>query len=223
MADYGVLLANISGEVWVSPSSIPLALFAKRAGSLPSAQGGTLTISVNYDSTKPIIPFVYTTGECAISWSAAGGICSVTFSRSASGNYEIYFFTIFQQIAPAYGIAIWDAAGKCILTNETKTLADMNKLGDPNSATASGIYINQVLSGKWGCVPDSFGAVTGIINTGGQPRPFASEYKALAKGEGANTRCYAYPILGTANSGVGDIVYHNLRNQMMVTRLDVYD
>lgn len=223
MADYGVLLANTSGEIWVSPSSIPLALFTKRTGALPSNQGGTLTVSVSYDATKPIIPFVYTTGECAISWSVSGGVCSVTFSRSASGNYEIYFFTIFQQTPPAFGIAIWDATGKCILTNETRTLADMNKLGDPNSAASSGININQVLSGKWGCVPDSFGAVTGVINTGGQPQPFASEFKALAKGEGGNTRCYAYPILGSAGTGVGDIVYHNLRNQMMVTRLDVYD
>lgn len=223
MADYGVLLANTSGEVWVSPSSIPLALFAKRTGSLPSNSGGSSTVSVNYDSTRPIIPFVYTTGECAISWSASGGVCSVTFSRSSSGVYEVYFFTIFQQTPPAYGIAIWDEQGVCILTNETKTLTDMNKLGDPNSATASGIYINQVLPGKWGCVPDSFGAITGIINAGGMPRPFASEYKALAKGEGGNTRCYAYPILGTGGGGLSNTVYHNLRNQMMVTRLDVYD
>lgn len=134
---------------------------------------------------------------------------------------DVYFFSIFPQPLPKYGLAIWDASGTCILTNETRTLSDLEKVGGGGAASDNGINTNILKSGKWGCVPEYLGIATGVINDP-YPRPWQSNIRAIARQEGGNTRIIAYSDAG-ASSGVSSVAFTNSHANVIITRLDVYD
>ena len=139
---YGVLLATAYGEVWVTPESTPLALYAKQSVVVSNPSAAT-TITQVYDVNRPIVPFVYTTGRGALWMNTENGVCTVSIRNAPAGTVmEVYFFSIFPQPLPAYGIAIWDAGGTCILTNETRTLADLSRIGGSGAAGDNGFNTN---------------------------------------------------------------------------------
>lgn len=193
---YGVLLTTDSGEVWVSPESSPLALVSKKVATYT---GGTLVITQTFDADKPMIPFarINSNGTAIIYTEMTPGTCSVKLRNALSGTQiEVYFFTIFTQQPPDYGLAIWDENKKCILTNETRTLADLVKIGGAGNSSNNGIGTNQLMTGKWACMPDYLGIAVGIITQGGT-RPWQSSYRSLARAEGSKTRIIAYGDGGT--------------------------
>lgn len=218
---YGVLLSTESGEVWVSQESIPLALYAKK--SVTVTTGSTITsLTQSYDVNQPIIPFVYTTSEGALWSDIANGVCTVSLRNAAIGTrMEVYFFSIFPQPLPDYGLAIWNADKICVLTNETKTLSDLEKVGGSGTASDNGINTNIFKSGKWGCVPEYLGIATGVINDP-LPRPWQSNIRAIARSEGAGTRIVAFGDAGSS-TGVSGVAFTNGHGNVIITRLDAYD
>lgn len=106
-----------------------------------------------------------------------------------------------REIASQHGIsegAIWDAAGKLVLTNESKVLSDLVTVGTPG--VNGGINIDQTLSGSWAVAPGMLGS-TNIQNNSTQP-PTIINITAYsgARFDGANTRINAAP--GTTATGV---------------------
>lgn len=221
---YGVLLKTTSGEVWVSPESIPLALLSKKSVTVSNPQAYT-TITQAYDVNNPIIPFVRVNGTGALWYETNNGVCTVTiWNASQRAVVEAYFFSIFPQPMPAskYGIAIWDANSNLILTHETKTLTDVLKIGGTGSAGDNGINTNVTLTGKWGVVPEFLGMVVGVINDP-YPRPFQSNVRAIAVASGNNTRIYGYGDGGAPTGGVSGISYINGHSNAIALRVGDYD
>ncbi len=119
----------------------------------------------------------------------SGNTITIDFLRpNATGTAYVYFFSIFPQTKPDYGLAVWDASGTLILTNETRTLSDVVTLGTAGVDASSGYNINTTLAGKWACMPAMLGLITGVVSAGGQPQPYSAIYKSMAKLEGSNTR-----------------------------------
>lgn len=67
--------------------------------------GASTVISETFPVGRPVIPFVYTTVSCTTSYTVSGNTCTVT-SKNASGNGTafVYFFTIFAQPLPEWGL-----------------------------------------------------------------------------------------------------------------------
>lgn len=220
--DWGALLVTENGAPFITPQSIPLAMYSKKSAAISTSSGAVTTISQALPAGRPVIPFVYTTISCVVSYTVVGNVCNVTLSNSSgAGTAYVYFFTIFQQTLPDWGIAIWDEQGVCILTNETRVLTDIQAIGT-NGSDSAGFSINTTLSGKFGIVPSTSGLATGVIIDGGT-RPWSSQYFFSAVFNGTTTQIGQAMNGGSAGSGVSNLVYHNMKNSVYALNLANYD
>ncbi len=223
MADWGALLTTDNGAPFITPQSIPLALIGKQSVALKTGAGEITTISQAIPAGRPVIPFVCSTVNCVLSYTVSGNTCTVSASAPAgAGTVHVYFFTIFAQPLPAWGIAIWDEQGTCVLTNETRVLTDIEAIGTNGSDTSGGYNINVTRSGKVGIVPSMCGLVTGVITSGGT-RPYMSQYFFSAVYSGGNTKINVATSNGSPSGTVTNIAYHNMRNRVYALNLDNYD
>jgi hypothetical protein len=223
MADWGALLATDNGAPFITPQSIPLALIGKQSVALKTGSGEITTISQAIPAGRPVIPFVCSTINCVLSYAVSGNTCTVSASKpEGAGTVHVDFFTILAQPLPAWGIAIWDEQGTCILTNETRVLTDIEAIGTNGSDTAGGYNINVTRSGKVGIVPSMCGLVTGVITSGGT-RPFMSQYFFSAVVSGGSTKISVATSNGTPSGPITNIAYHNMRNRVYALNLDNYD
>lgn len=217
---YGILLSTASGEVWVSPESTPLTLLAKKSATVQNSVATTVTQA--FDPAEPLIPFVFSTSQGSIKMTMSNGVCTVNLSNARLGErIDVYFFSRFPQPLPDYGLAIWDAEGTCILTNESKTLADLVRVGGSGAASNNGIGTNAWYSGKWACIPQYLGIAVGIIQAGGT-RPWQSSYRAVAYADGSGTRILAYGDAGSP-TGVENLGFTDGHGNVIITRVDMYD
>lgn len=220
--DWGALLVTENGAPFITPQSIPLAMYSKKSAAISGSAGAVTTISESFPAGRPVIPFVYSTTNCVVSYTVGGNVCTVTFRNSiAAGTAYVYFFTIFAQTLPSWGIAIWDEQGTCILTNETRVLTDVQAIGT-NGSDSAGFSINTTLAGKFGIVPATSGLATGVILDGGT-RPWSSQYFFSAVFNGSATQIAQATTGGTAGSGVSNLVYHNMKNSVYALNLANYD
>lgn len=216
---YGVLLTTDTGDVWVSPESIPLALLTKKTATVVN---GSAQVIQTFDSSQPIIPFVYCSSVGTLKMDIVNGTCTINLTNALSGaRIEVYFFSIFTQPLPDYGLAIWNKNGTCILTNETKTLADLVRVGGSGTASDNGIGTNAWYSGKWACIPQYMGIAVGIIHSGGT-RPWQSNYRAIAHAEKGGSRVIAYGD-GGSPTGVENLGFTDGHGNVIITRVDMYD
>ena len=219
--DWGALLVTENGAPFITPQSIPLAMYSRKQAAV-FAGGASTVISETFPSGRPVIPFVYTTVSCTTSYTVSGNTCTVTFKNSSgNGTAYVYFFTIFAQTLPSWGIAIWDEQGTCILTNETRVLTDVQAIGT-NGSDSAGFSINTTLAGKYGIVPAMSGLATGVIMDGGT-RPWSSQYFFSAVFNGSTTQIAQALTGGSAGSGVSNLVYHNMKNSVYALNLANYD
>lgn len=214
---YGVTLAAPSGEVWVTPDSIPLALYSKQTITLIGGTNANEFCSVTYDSSQPMIAFVcFTNGQAKANTSYSGNECRVTFSYGTQqARAEVYFFTVFEQEAPNYGLAIWDASGRLILTDKTRTLSDVQSYG-------SGYDTNITNSGKWAVSPLALGLIVAIVQDP-QPRPVQAEYHAYAIYDGSNTTIRAMLTQTITGGSVTGVTYLNMGNSVIAIDCSRYD
>ena len=173
---YGAILTDAAGVPFYIGDTMPLTLLEKRVLNVPQASGSGEVI--NLFSNDGAIRFVFVNSNGAQgsaqntceALELSGGVWSLRCA-GASRTVSVYIFGYQFQPVPAWGIQINDSQGRCILTNETKVLRDVQKLGDEGSDTGSGFNANFMLTGEWAVVPAYTGNYTGTVSQGGQVYP----------------------------------------------------
>lgn len=144
----------------------------------------------------------------------------VLYSTNTTKQVKVFVFGYANQTPPAWGIAIWDASGNCILTNETKPLRDVNKLGDISSDSNSGYNINTTKSGSWAVAPTFTGIINGVNQSTGQPVSVILWFYASAYFDGTNTLIRSHTHGST--SGLTSATYVNARNTLTAINVSRY-
>ncbi|EGQ0959043.1 hypothetical protein I2J64_003348 [Escherichia coli] len=197
MATFGAYLRLNNGNIFVTPEATPLCLY-KRVALTSSNQ----TVAV--PPGKPVMVFVKSTTAAAV---LAYRNSSSTLLIGAGSGYA-YIFSIFPPSLPKWGMAIWNASGELVLTNESRILTDLVTVGTAGSS--GGIYIDQTLSGSYAICPQLLGALVG--------QGSASIY-AAAYYNGSTTRIYGIQAGGVyAPTG-----YINHGNAITAIKTDAYD
>ena len=169
MAKYGTLISLPNGNPFITPDSTPMTLYRKV--TVNSTFGGNFnsaSASVTIDGQKGGIAFARTSAPAKISASKSGNTFSVDASnyRGVAFVLEAYFFAIYPLTLPAWGVAIWDAEGTLVLTNESRVLSDLTTIGSPG-AVSGGLNIDTYMAGKWAVNPMGLGSV--ILHAGSAP------------------------------------------------------
>ncbi|MBT2029153.1 hypothetical protein KKZ51_17585, partial [Enterobacter roggenkampii] len=108
MAQYGVLLTTTAGEVWVTANSSPISLQARKTAELQGTSGFNTKVTHTFPSGQPVVAFVHCTVEVEITQTISGNTITIDFLRpNATGTAYVYFFSIFPQTKPDYGLAVW--------------------------------------------------------------------------------------------------------------------
>ncbi|WP_284884213.1 hypothetical protein [Citrobacter portucalensis] len=169
MAKYGALISLPNGNPFITPDSTPMTLYRKV--TVNSTFGGSFnsaSASVTIDGQKGGVAFARTSAPAKISASKSGNTFSVDASnyRGSAFVLEAYFFAIYPLTLPAWGVAIWDAEGTLVLTNESRVLSDLTTIGSPG-AVSGGLNIDTYMAGKWAVNPMGLGSV--ILHAGSAP------------------------------------------------------
>lgn len=106
------------------------------------------------------------------------------------------------------GMAIWDAAGKLVLTNESRVLSDLQTIGTPGAN--GGINIDQTLSGPWAVAPAQLGQSIVVNNSTRPPTIYTINAYSACRFDGANTRINA-----------GDLHWHRLSGRVTNTGISL--
>lgn len=184
MADYGVYLTTTDGRPFITPETTPVSLLGKYTAS----GDGVATAVITIDPSVINIPFVLSDAPAVHSVGYSGTQMTVRSSRQDSTggavNMQLYVFSIKAPTLPKWGVAIWNAAGKCILTNETRVLRDIVTIGTKGDPGTSGTSINQTRAGKWAIMPELAGNLAGVINQS----PFSIPQIFFSRYDGTNTQ-----------------------------------
>ena len=207
MAKYGALISLPNGNPFITPDSTPMTLYRKV--TINSTFGGSFnsaSVSVTVDGQKGGIVFARTSAPAKISASKSGNTFSVDASnyRGSAFVLEAYFFAIYPLILPAWGVAIWDAEGTLVLTNESRVLSDLTTIGSPGAATG-GLNIDTYMAGKWAVNPMGLGSVLLHAGSapGGQPIIQPVDVGTGGVNEGAGTRIKGLSSTTASGSSVG--------------------
>ncbi|EIX4507353.1 hypothetical protein BvCmsKKNP019_04061 [Escherichia coli] len=199
MATFGAYLRLSNGNIFVTPDSTPMCLYSRVA--LNSSQQQTIAVP----NGKPVMVFIKNTDDTAT---------GVAYRNSSStivippGNGYAYIFSIFPQSRPKWGMAIWNASGELVLTNESRILTDIVTVGTAGSS--GGIYIDQTLPGSYAVVPQILGAAVGM----GSATIYTESYY-----NGSNTRIRG-KMVGSLQQIYG---YINHGNAITAIKTDAYD
>ncbi|HFE0235244.1 TPA: hypothetical protein ACF8KN_004079 [Salmonella enterica] len=174
MATYGALLTTPDGVQFVTPNTTPIALEKK----LTATGSGIATITTTFNTEDVVMPFCCTTGaEAYFTYTISGNTISVqarqTVGQSQSLTLHLYLFTTKAQVPPAWGMAIWDKNGKCILTNETKILTDITTGGIVGEVN-SGVNLDITTTGKKAIAPQAAGFMVAVSSGGALQSPIGN-------------------------------------------------
>ena len=165
---YGAYLSTDDGVEFFTTETTSIALDQKLTAS---GSGQFITVNATVKTEDIILPFCVTSGGPAFfEYSITGNKITIS-ARQTVGLYkniglEVYLFTTKAQIPPSWGMAIWDANGKCVLTNETKILTDIRQIGVPGGSANNGANINYTLPGKYAIVPQAAGYRVAVSSSG---------------------------------------------------------
>lgn len=212
---YGALLADAQGVPFYIDGTRPLTLINKVVINVPGDNSGTV-YSQDLYSNDGAVRFVFIQSNSGISTSAEwlmleNGVWRFYSSRTAK-TVTVFIFGYALQPVPAWGVAIYDSSGSCILTNESKVLRDVRQNGDVTSDAASGYKIDITVSGSWAVAPAFTGLLSAVDNSTGQPRPIVVYYYSNAYFDGVNTRITSHADRSAA--GITGASYSNARNAL---------
>lgn len=221
---YGAMLTDSAGVPFYIGDTMPLTLLEKRVLSVPAASGSGAVI--NLFNNDGVIRFVFVNSNGAQgnaqstceALELSGGVWSLRCAGAAR-TVNVYIFGYQFQPIPAWGIQINDAQGRCILTNETKVLRDVQKLGDEASDAGSGLNANFNISGEWAVAPAYTGNYTGTVSQGGQVYPVVAQYASSARFNGSTTQITSGYIgnINTGGGGTGTLT--NYRNRLVAVNV----
>lgn len=224
---YGAMLTDSAGIPFYIGDTMPLTLLEKRVLNVPAVSGSGTVINIfNNDGA---IRFVFANSNasqgnglstCEV-LELSGGIWSLRCAGPAR-TVNVYIFGYQFQPVPAWGIQINDSQGRCILTNETKVLSDVQKLGNEGSETGSGLNANFTLSGEWAVAPVYTGNYTGTVSVGGQVYPVVAQYASSARFNGSGTQITSGYIGNTSSGGGGTGTLTNYRNRLVAVNVQRY-
>lgn len=167
MADYGAMLTDVNGVAFYITDTLPLSLIEVKTLTLnlPGTYYGQAI--AHADDGLPRVVFIQ----------SSGGPTNAFYYTMANGNWyirgtanavvRVYIFGYKYQTPPKWGIAIWDANGNCVITNETKVLSGITNLGTEGQ-DSSGYKLDTTLVGSWAVAPAIDGMFIGVV---GQPNP----------------------------------------------------
>jgi hypothetical protein len=224
---YGAILTDSAGVPFYIGDTMPLTLLEKRVLNVPQASGsGALINLFNNDGAIRFI-FANSNGSQGNTLSTcealelSGGVWSLRCAGPAR-TVNVYIFGYQFQPIPAWGIQINDSQGRCILTNETKVLRDVQKLGDEGSDTGSGLNANFNLDGEWAVAPVYTGSYIGTVSVGGQVYPVVAQYASSARFNGSSTQITSGYIGNTNSGGGGTGTLTNYRNRLVAVNVQRY-
>lgn len=224
MAKFGALLEDTEGNPFYVDDTMPLCLISKisRTLNVSNTLGGVIPVHYNDGAVRfifckgnrPDVNFYYT-------YDASYGMYVV--NCSAEGNFvvDVYVFGYQYQTPPPWGMAIWDAQGRCIITNETKVLRGIQPQGT-NGAESAGYNVDTTLVGEFAVAPDCLGYMSGVINQGGQVYPFVAPAYTSAYFNGSSTRIKGSFRGDTGGGGASNIQYVNHRNTIKAINVNRY-
>jgi len=224
---YGAMLTDSAGIPFYIGDTMPLTLLEKRVLNVPAVSGsGTV---INIFNNDGVVRFVFANSNAAQGnglntcevLELSGGVWSLRCAGPAR-TVNVYIFGYQFQPVPAWGIQINDSQGRCILTNETKVLSDVQKLGNEGSERESGLNANFTLSGEWAVAPVYTGNYTGTVSIGGQVYPVVSQYASSARFNGSTTQITSGYVGNSSSGGGGTGTLTNYRNRLVAVNVQRY-
>ena len=218
---YGALLTDEQGVAFFVDGTRPLTLINKITINVPGASGVTSQVLYANDGAVRYV-FVQSNSSnvYAAEWMEMVGGNWVLYTTGGSRTVTVYIFGYANQPVPAWGIAIWDASGNCILTNESKVLREVTSLGDVTNPNASGNNYSGTLGGNWAVACAFTGALNAVDNSTGQPRPIVINFYSSAYYNGSQTLISSHSNGSTA--GTSSPVYTNMRNTLTAINVARY-
>lgn len=167
MADYGAMLTDASGVPYYILDTMPLCLLEVKTLVLNDSGSyyGQKAVHANDGAIRFVFVQTSSGSTSAFYYTLFNGTWFIRGTFGAS--VTVYIFGYEYQIPPKYGIAIWDAQGRCVITHETKVLSGVRNLGTEGQ-DSSGYKLDTTLSGSWAVAPAIDGMFIGIV---GQPSP----------------------------------------------------
>ncbi|MGX9240000.1 hypothetical protein ACWXWB_02780 [Pantoea dispersa] len=225
---YGALLTDQNGVAFYIADTMPLTLLEKRVLNVPSGSGeGSPQDLFANDGTLRFV-FVNSNGAqgngrdtCEFLLLNSSNNRWQLNCRGAARTVNVFIFGYQFQPIPAWGIQINDSQGRCILTNESKVLRDVQNIGDSGNPNNSGYTLDQTLQGEWAVAPIMTGYFAGVNNSSGQPIPVMARYCSSARYNGATTQL-ASGYLGNLDSGATSATYTNYRNRITAINVAKY-
>ncbi|HAM4114097.1 hypothetical protein [Escherichia coli] len=203
MAEFGAMILMDNWNPFVTPQSTPFCLYGKYTFN-SSANGSSQQVAQNIalNADYPVMVFIKTTNTAqptpVMSYRNGGNVYVAGVNPyNQSFTLTAYVFAIFPQILPKWGLAIWDASGKLVLTNESRVLSDLQTVGTPGAN--GGINIDQTLSGSWAVAPAQLGQTIIVNNSTRPPTIYTINAYSSCRFDGANTRINA----GGTSTGAG--------------------
>ena len=198
MGKYGVMLTFPDGTPFYIDDTIPLALVYKRDFSFDASNTTAMVLEPN--TGVPYLYFIRFNEQ--YSWgyqypgvgnSAGKHVIDVGAYYGGTVSGRLYCFgAVAQPINSRYGVAIFDAQGRCILTHETRVLKGLNKTGaSGNQGTAT--YLNETIAGRKAIAPGRTGIIIYSQNVGGNIITALEPHATACWQDGGNTRIAAVP------------------------------
>lgn len=220
---FGAMLTDVNGVPFYIGGTIPLSMLEKR---LINVGGGVEVINLFNGDGSPRYVFVNSNAphssrsDTCEALEVAGGVWRLRISGGAR-QVKVFIFGYQFQTPPAWGIQINDEQGRCILTNETKVLSDVQNIGDSSVDTASGFRLNTTLDGEWAIAPVYTGYFSGVNNSTGQPMPIIAQYASSARYNGAATQV-ASGYIGNVDGNASNATLTNYRNRITAINVARY-
>lgn len=224
MADYGAILVDEFGIPFSTPDTTPMSLVSKTVYNF-GGSGGDINLAVSVSSPFVVAFKSDVTGVYG-RLSNNSGTYTLTVGKLAGGsvgNVTVYIFGIvIPQPKPAWGIAINNAQGQCILTNETKVMNPPVAVGTAGNPANLGYNIDTTLGGNFAVMPQMTGLMVGVIHSGGATRPFQSPIQAFAYFNGSSTRISSTQTESAGGEQLENVGYSNSNDLIYVIDVSPY-
>ncbi|QBQ80873.1 hypothetical protein MM01_00038 [Escherichia phage vB_EcoS_MM01] len=206
MADYGAII-DVNGNPFITPASTPFCLYRKYTfQSSGDSAAHSVTQYLPFNSSYPVSVFIKTSapgqGVAVIAYNITegpnAGTIYINGTNYAGQSFTLtaYVFAIFPQNLPDWGMAIWDAKGDLVLTNESKVLSDLF------TVNGRGIDIDSTYQGSVAVCPAALGALNVYQVQNGQQIIRSATAGVSCRYNGSTTRINAVPLInGTQASG----------------------
>lgn len=197
---YGALLTYEDGTPFYLDGTRPMALVRKQRFNVSATDNSGSGVGIALD-TVGVYPFLYfVIFDQPDGWgymTMSDGVQRMVVGAFSSGTVSgtIYCFGVTTQVLPAggWGVAVWDANGTLILTNETNTLKGVG-IVVPSGPADTTAYLNQTVGGKVAIIPGRCGADVYQQMVGGNPITQIITYSTGAYFDGSNTLVRSRPM-----------------------------